>query len=363
MRRALSLCLLGIAACPGSAPPNTDHQPDAAVADGNSEATLLLSGRAMDYFGNVPLADVAIVTDGIEPSQSTVSAPDGLYEMPMFVGSSLYLNAAKTDYRLTRSTAIAVMADSIMADAYVMSVQDVKNQYTSAGALPTAGTAFVVAELRRNNNTPLEVPLTDIKLLDANNAPVTVKGPYAFNAAGALDPNATSVVAYNGRSRIALLDVPPGSYTLSVTYTGGNNTPMTQGTSVATTADGATLVLSGGMQGSGSGTTVTDPTFEANIYPKLQRAAMGGLGCANCHTLTGTAAVLKYDEPAATVLANMKAATGVINLTTPADSLLLKRPLYELPPAIQDHPNATFVDTNDPDYKLFLLWITNGAKP
>lgn len=323
----------------------------------------MLSGRAMDYFGNVPLADVAIVTDGLEPSQTAVSAPDGLYEMPMFVGSSLYLHAAKTDYRLTRSAAITIMADSVMADAYVMSVQDVKNQYTSAGATPTAGTAFVVAELRRNNNTPLEVPLADIKLLDANNAPVTVKGPYAFNAAGALDPAATSVVAYGGRSRIALLDVPPGAYTLSVTYPDANNNPMTQGSPVATTADGATLVLSGGMQGSGSGTGITDPSFEMHIYPKLQRAAMGGLGCANCHTLTGPAAVLKYDDPAATVLANIKAAPGVINLTTPADSLLLKRPLYEQPPATQDHPNATFIDTNDADYKLFLLWITNGAKP
>ena len=363
MRRALSLCLLGIAACPGAAPPNTDHQADAAVDGPSSSATLTLSGRTMDYFGGVAIGDVAIVTDGIEPSQSAVSAPDGLFELPMFEGSSFYLNAAKTDYRLTRSSAISIMADSVMADAYLMSVQDVKNQYTSAGATPTAGTAFVVAELRRNNNTPLEVPLADIKLLDANNNPVTVKGPYAFNAAGSLDPVATSVTAYNGKSRIGLLDVPPGTYTLSVTYQGGNGTPMTQGSAVSTTADGATLALNGGMQGSGTGTNVTDPTFELNIYPKLQRAAMGGLGCANCHTLTGPAAVLKYDEPAATVLANMKAATGVINLTTPADSLLLKRPLYEPPPATQDHPNATFIDTNDPDYKLFLLWITNGAKP
>lgn len=363
MRRALSLCLLGIAACPGAAPPNNgDHPVDAAV-DAPSSADLLLSGRTMDYFGGVPIGDVAIVTDGIEPSQSTISSPDGLFELPMFVGSNFYLNAAKTDYRLTRSTAISIMDDSVMADAYVMSVQDVKNQYTSAGAIPTAGTAFVVAELRKTDNTALEVPLTDIKLLDANNAPVTVKGPYAFNAAGAVDPLLTDVTAYSGKSRIALLDVPPGTYTLSVTYPGGDGTPVTQGTSVATIADGATLVLSGGMQGNGGGAPVADPTFELNIYPKLQRAAMGGLGCANCHTLTGPAAVLKYDEPAATVLANIKAAPGVINLTTPADSLLLKRPLYEPPPTPQDHPNATFIDTNDADYKLFLLWITNGAKP
>lgn len=362
MRRALSLCLLGIAACPGSAPPNTNNQVDAAVVDdAPSSASLLLSGRTMDYFGNVPLEGVALVTDGLEPAQTAVSDPAGLYEMPMLVGSSLYLHAAKTDYRLTRSVPIAILADSVMADAYIMSVQDVKNQYTAVGATPTAGTAFVVAELRKPNNTPLEIPLAGIKLVDANNNPVTVKGPYAFNAAGSLDPAATSVTAYGGRSRIALLDVPPGSYTLSVTYDPGAG-PVTQGSPVATTADGATLVLNGGGAG-GTGTGVADPSFAMHIYPKLQRAAMGGLGCANCHTLTGPAAVLKYDDPAATVLANMKAATGVINLTTPADSLLLKRPLYEQPPAVQDHPNATFIDTNDADYKLFLLWITNGAKP
>src|SRR6478735_4912120 len=121
MRRALSLCLLGIAACPGAAPPNSDHQVDAAIDAPSSSATLTLSGRTMDYFGGVPVGDVAIVTDGIEPSLDTVSAPDGLFELSMFGGSSLYLHAAKTDYRLTRSTAISVMADSVMADAYVMS--------------------------------------------------------------------------------------------------------------------------------------------------------------------------------------------------------------------------------------------------
>ena len=64
----------------------------------------------------------------------------------------------------------------------------------------------------------------------------------------------------------------------------------------------------------------------------------------------------------ATVLANMKAITGVLDLVTPASSMFLTYPLYEPTPP-QNHPNATFLDTNDPDYKLFLLWITNGAKP
>lgn len=362
MRPAFCLLLLGITACVGKAPPN-NAQPDAAVDAPPGETTLMLSGKTVDYFGNVALEGVAIATDGIEPAQSAVSDPAGLYEVPLLVGSKIYLVAAKTGYRLTRSTQISVAADPIMQDAYVLSVQDIRNQYTSAGATPVANTAFVVAELRRNNNTPLEVPLANIQLLDSNNQPAQFKGPFAFNAAGNVDPAATTVAAFGGRARIALLDVPAGTYTLNVTYPNNNGGTQTNSTSVLTTEEGATLVLSGGSQGSGTGGGSADPSFATDIYPKLQRAASGGLGCANCHTLSGTAAVLKYDDPAATVLTNMKARVGVINATVPADSLLLKRPLYEPPPAMQDHPNATFIDTNDADYKLFLLWISNGAKP
>lgn len=363
MRRVLSLWLLGITACVGKAPPN-NAVADAAVDAAPEQVALTLSGKTVDYFGNVPLPEVLLLTDGIEPTQTVMSAPDALFEIPLLVGSKIYLVAAKpTTYRTTRSTPITVGADSIREDAYVMSVQDIRNQYTTVGATPVANTAFVVAELRRNNNTALEVPLANIQLLDSNNQPATFKGPYAFNAAGNLDPAATTVAAFGGRSRVALLDVPGGTYTLKVTYPNNNGGTQTNSTSVTATEEGATLVLSGGSQGSGMGTGTTDPTFATNIYPKLQRAAAGGLGCANCHTLTGPAAVLKFDDPPATVLTNMQARVGVINATTPVDSLLLKRPLYEQPPAMQDHPNATFIDTNDADYKLFLLWITNGAKP
>jgi hypothetical protein len=120
-------------------------------------------------------------------------------------------------------------------------------------------------------------------------------------------------------------------------------------------ADGATLAETGGM----AGTAITNPKFATDIYPKLQKAAAGGLGCANCHTLGGPGAVLKFDDPADLVRTNMLAIPGVIDLVTPALSMFLTYPLYE--PAPYNHPNATFVDINDPDYKLFLLWISQGA--
>lgn len=363
MRIALSLfAVFGLTGCPGTAPPNQTVQPDAEVDAPVEETAFLMTGKAKDYFGMTAVGEAMLATDGLDPPQMATTATDGGFSIEVSVGAKLFVLATKTGYRPTRSEAITVADASLMRDVYMTATQDVTNQYTGVGATPTVGTAFLAAELRRTNNQPVDgIPLTNIQLLDAVNQPVAgVKGPYVFNASGALDTTVTMATAYQGRSRIAYLDVPPGTHRLVVAYT-MNNTTQTDTTSVTAVADGTTLALSGG--GMGGGPAITDPSFATHIYPKLQRAAAGGLGCANCHTLTGPAAVLKYDDPAATVLANIMARPGVINATTPADSLLLKRPLYEQPPAPQDHPNATFIDINDADYKLFLLWIMNGAKP
>jgi hypothetical protein len=371
MRNVLSLlAVVGLAGCAGKAPPDVNGQPDGGGGgDDAAPTSFLLSGKVMDYFGATVIEAAQVATDGLDPPLQTNSAADGAYTLDVAVGSSLFINATKTGYRPTRNAAMTVADMPVTQDVYLMTEQDVKNQYTAAGATPLAGTAILIAELRKNNGDPLEgIPLANVQLLDANNQPVAgVKGPFFFNAAGAVDPALTTATAYSGRSRVAILDVPPGTYTLAVTSLNGMNQPQTNNTPVLTVADGGTLAINGGTGGGGGGGggggNVTDPSFATNIYPKLQRAGAGGLGCANCHTLTGPAAVLKFDDPAGTVLANITAAVGVVNSASPADSLLLKRPLYEAPPTPQDHPNATFLDVNDADYKLFLLWITKGAKP
>lgn len=378
MRIALSLfAIAGLVSCAGKAPPDPGVTPDAGGDDGDGGITaLMLSGKVLDYFGGQAVDGAEITTDGLEPPLTTTSALDGYYQLDVAVGSSLFLVASKPNYRPTRNMAVTVGDEPMMYDAYVMTDQDVKNQYTAVGATPALGTAILIADLRRNNGMPLEgVLLADVQLLDGNNQPVPdVLGPYFFNAAGSIDALQETSVAANGRARVAFLDVPPGTHTLSVSYLDDNEQTKTNTTTVATLADGATLALSGGMGGGGGGGgggmgggngggNVTDPSFAMHIYPKLQRAGEGGLGCANCHTLTGPAAVLKYDDPPGVVLASITARPGVVNAAAPAESLLLVRPLYEPPPTPQDHPNATFLDTNDPDYQLFLLWITNGAKP
>jgi hypothetical protein len=365
----LSLTLLPLAACPGQPPEQTGNDVDAGVDAAEPDAPPVtdgqrVSGKAMDYFvANTPLADAMVATDGIDPPKMATSGMDGAYALEAVpTGSKLFVTVTRTNYRPTRNVAITVADMPVEQDVYVMSIADINRQYATDGKTPTAGRAFLAAEMTDAQGQPLVgIPLANVVLHDMNNQPVPgIVGPYFFGAQGDIDPALLTSAAFAGKSRVAILDVPPGTFQLKVTYPDGVGGTITSIAQITSSADGAVLAHTGGMV---PGTPATDPLFSTDIYPRLQTAANGGLGCANCHTTGGAGAVLIMDAPAATTLTNLTGRPGVINLLAPAESLLLTKPLYEPPPALQNHPNATFVDVNDPDYKLFLLWITNGAKP
>ena len=358
---------LALAGCAGNAPPgNTGddvQEPDAGVDAPPAEVGHKLSGKTMDYFtANTPMDLVALASDGVTPPMMVTSATGGLYEVPVVpTGSKIFFTATRTNYRPTRNVPVAVDDKDVVKDLYIATIADINRQYATAGKPVTAGKAFLAVELQRQNGMPLiDIAPTDIVLLDAQNQPVIVAGTYFFGANGDIDPALLTATAVGGRSRVALLDVPPGTFTLKVTYPNGQGGTQSQSTPVTAVADGATLALSGGGGTPGGGTPPLTPKFTTDIYPKLQKAAAGGLGCGNCHTLGGPAGgVLRFDLGAQPTLDAMKARLNVLDLTTPANSLLLTKPLYE--PAPYNHPNATFVDINDPDYKLILLWIQQGA--
>ena len=331
------------------------------------QVLLSVSGRTVDYFTGTPLDNVALTTEGMTPASSDSSGADGSYELRVPPGSVFFAAASRANYRPTRSAPIRVTDQSIMmTELTVVSLNDSRRQYTSLGLTPTAGRAVVFGLLVRYNGTPLEgVPLADITLVDAQQAPVGL-GPYFFGANGDLVSNATLAVstAFGGKARVGFLDVPPGSYTLEVKYTagggGGGGTPQirTYEIPVEAVADGATLAMTGGGDDD-----MTPPagarTFTADVHPRLQKAANGGLGCANCHTAGGIAAIPQFDLSVAEAHAAIIARLGVVNPpATAATSLLLTKPLYEDPP---NHPNATFLTTLDPDYVIIMEWIQQGA--
>lgn len=371
---AYALASLGLAlgaGCPGTTidagAPDAAGEHDAAPDAATPDPTVTLSGKTLDYFSPAQAMDnVTVTSDGLDPTVSVTSAVGGAYEVANLpTGSTFYVSAVRPLYRPTRST-VTIGADPVMQDLYLMTLADVSRQYATTGTTLAAGKAFVAADLRRANGMPMvEVPLADVTLVDAQGAAVPdVKGPFVFGEVGDVDPALVATAAFDGRSRVAFLDVPPGTYTLKVSYTDGGGGAKTVSSTVVTVADGATLVVSQPAGGGGGGggndpAAIANPKFETDIYPLLQRASAGGLGCGNCHTATGAAAILPYDGGAAATLTLIQSTAGVLDLVTPADSLLLTMPLYE--PAPANHPNATFIDVNDPYYQLFLRWITQGA--
>lgn len=373
MRNAwLGIGLFTLVACVGSAPPNQNN-PDGgnppADGDGSGSGSAVtsqkVSGKVFDYFSGDPIDTAAITTDGLTPAAAGTSAADGAYSLDIAVGSKLYATVSHGNYRTTRSAAIAVADQPVAMNLYAYANADVQRQYASVGVTAVSNT-IIAADMQDALGAPLAgVPLAGVTLVDAADVAVPgINGPFFYGALGDLDSAVVTSTAYGTvpRARVAFLNVPIGTFTLKMTYMDGG-VPKTVTSAVIVDAGGATLALVGGVNAGTAATMIADPSFATDIYPRLQKASKGGLGCGNCHTANGPAAVLKYDDadPAVT-LAAIKAAAGVINTTTPATSLFLVNPLYETTPP-QNHPNATFLDVNDPNYKLFLLWITNGTKP
>jgi hypothetical protein len=362
MRSFRWLGLVLLVACAGEAPPLPGEDAPAEVPVEGQR----VSGKAMDYFvAGTPLPGAALATDGIDPQLLATSDEAGAFAFEQVpVGSQVFFSASRASYRPTRNL-VAIADAAVERDLYLMSAADVARQYaTDGGKTPTPGRAFVIAELLRDNGTPLAgVPLIDVKLVDGAGAPIVAIGPYVVGTGGVVVPvGPTQTEIHDDKARVAFLDVPPGRFSLEVAFLDGQGQPQTLTTPVTTAPDGATLVRSGGVGGGGGTGIPANPRFAADVFPRLQTAANGGTGCANCHTVGGTGAVAVFNALASDVLASLKAKPGLIDLADPARSLLLTKPLYEPAPELQNHPNATFVDTNDPDYQLILLWIQQGAE-
>jgi hypothetical protein len=357
---------LALAACVGDPPPSPvdgGGDPDAGGGtDGAPTEALRVSGKVKDYFTEMPLPITTVESDGMEPQLTAQTDGTGDFAFDTVPpGSVFYLTTTRTNYRPTRGNAVRVEGMAVTADQHAVSLADSRRQYSTLNLPVGTGKAVVFAELLRRNGTPLVgVPLTDVKLVDMLDAPVGL-GPYVFGMNGDLVTNVgpagiIQTTEFGGRSRVGFLDVPPGSYTLKVTYAAGGGAPMTDTVRVDAIADGASLAKTGG--GGGMGPGMGARTFTADVYPRLQTAANGGLACANCHTAGGVGAVLPFDGPVQATYDAIRARPNVVNLATPATSLLLTKPMYEDPP---NHPNATFLDALDPDYLVLMQWIQQGA--
>ncbi|HEX4455243.1 MAG TPA: hypothetical protein VH143_30490 [Kofleriaceae bacterium] len=358
--------------CAGKAPPQPATSADGGTGGDDADAPLgsdatelAVSGNVTDYFTGNLLDTTIVQSDGLDPAVNTTDAADGSYNLQVATGSKLYLVATRANYLTTRNPVTSVSGSDVIQNVFVLSESDVKRQYSSVGSAENGAAGYVEVELEKNDGTPLTgIATTAVVLTDESGSAVPVS-TYFAGAVGDLDLTVTTSTAEGSNgARAGLLNVPDGQYSLAVTYTNGMGLPNTNYTPVVVNEGAATLVISGGVGQPSTAPPPTQPSFATDIYPRLQTAAHGGLGCANCHTATGPAGAnaLPYDGASAATFTLVTTTAGVVVIATPATSLFLTMPLYETTPP-QNHPNATFLDVNDPDYKLFLAWITAGAKP
>jgi hypothetical protein len=381
---------LGLTACVGKAPePGGDSADvDAGLQDevdgAPIEEAIQVTGVTRDYQEAMVgqegvLQNGAIATEGLDPALEITSGTDGAFILDELPPGSVFYAAVTIpeplQYRPTRNSLLTVAEASVAADLYALSEAFVSINYAGAlgeAALPEADSSIVIIDLYRNNGTPLVgIPLENVSLtdgdlktvLDLEGAPIQ---PYFFNLTGNMDSEQlTSVEAPLGKARVGFLNVPPGTYQVNVAYENNQGQLMDlPPTTITTIANGATINSTqasagagdGGGGGGGGGEKALN--FVDDIYPDLQKASQGGLSCAVCHTAGGLNPNLQFDLPAADVYQALVAIEGAISVAVPAESLLLTKPLYEVP---ANHPNATFADINNPSYQKWLQWITEGA--
>jgi hypothetical protein len=227
---AAGLLVAGVLACGGG---------DGSGTISVNSPPVSVTGVTRDYYGAAPLASVLIAIDD-HPTLTTTSGALGAYMYTISANTTLRAVAAVTNYRPTRNEPLTVGSNGSTVDLFAISFADVSRQYVAVSLPQTINTGVVIVNLVDGTGQPrVGIPVTDIVLLNAAQAPVGL-GPYVFGSTGDIVPNSTlaTTATFNGRSRVAFLDVPPGTLTLRLSLAG----PTTLTTTVVVTANGATLV-------------------------------------------------------------------------------------------------------------------------
>jgi hypothetical protein len=214
-----------------------------ACETGDEDRVLTLDGFVRDYFSNTALASVLL--DWEDPGGRTVtSSSTGAYQITGLMETDiLFLSGALANYVTTRNEPVILGTTNAIQDQFVISTADANRQYTTLSLTPTAGRAVVFVTLVDAGGLPhTGIPLSDIIVADTADDAVGL-GPYVFGAGGDLVSPATLSVttAFGGRARVGFLNVPPGTYTLRVSYDDAG-TPRVKTRQVVADTSGATLI-------------------------------------------------------------------------------------------------------------------------
>jgi hypothetical protein len=346
MTRQLAVTLLALAGCTFN---------EGTPVGGSLE----VSGKAIEFpTGTAIDGSISVNVTALTPlPKITTDGPTYLLDHVPENSVFQILAAAPPTHRATFSRLIEVIDQDL---------ENVDVPVTSEMYLSTLATAFNVTQTAANG--VLFVRLTDATGMPRAGVARTslalpaggpaVRGPFFLDASMMPAP---TLMASSTSGYAVFFEVAPSSVSLAAA-TGANVTldmPASPINASAVTiadakvTDGPPPVLP------------TNVSFSRDVFPIFGPAPMGR-GCVACHSSDGQGRKLgnlalnqpnpSYNElkdPATTPNAQR------VNLLMPEASLLLVKPLLEMPP---NHQNATFATTLDKDYLKILVWIREGAK-
>jgi hypothetical protein len=202
-----TLLAAALAACDGGASANRSAQIDPARS--------VLKGEVRSYFSNEVISGVTVSVTGSARPLIAKTDNNGRFELrnvPPGSRVALQVHAA-TGYLDTLNPVF--ITNGQFVTAYLIGLASARKQYTAVGVTMQSSSSMVMVELLKGDGTPRDrVPLANITLQPP--AP-SGRGPYFLGQEG-LSPFALQSVTVQGRAAFALVNVPVGTYTMSIQY-------------------------------------------------------------------------------------------------------------------------------------------------
>jgi hypothetical protein len=388
--------------------PDVGPRPDTGPVLG---PTVTISGKVYDlqpYLQGqqTPVPTVEMRALGVQPPLRQNNMLDGSYSLQVPTNGKVVVAAAKPQYRSTYTEVtvgdqpVANKNIYLASDAYVTQIGNAHQVNVLAAQQchppnnPNLQCRYAVIMGRLvddgsyDNGTPTPVAgilPTDFTVKGEGDATWYKKGPYFTSATGTPGSYPSSqrerdpvTNKYRGGIYVIFVEVPitgnpPKEFEISVRGQAGGQVYREFGPVLVKAFNGGLSWVTLPE----TGTTPVQPpppppppqnvAFDTQIYPLFLPVAQGGYGCAGagCHSNQGgalpAAGMNLYGGPAeAYASLNPQQYPQRVNLANPAQSYLLKRPLYEAD-GNQDHPIFAFVSEADPGYQTIYAWIREGA--
>jgi hypothetical protein len=384
---------------PPPPPPPPPPPQDVTVTGQVTELGSYLAGTP-NYVGAA-----SVLMLGVSPLESTISADaTGAYSLVAPANGQVVLFANKLGYNpsynavTTQSDNIADRKIYITSNDWLNAIAtahnvDLNNSFACHGP-PDGGLdpadlcsyGIVVGRIlddgAAGNGTPRPVAgvaAINFSITGANAARWYTKGPYFLNPDGTPNPGSqVSIVEndgvdYNGGLYVSFVEVPVAGAVdvTNVQYQIEYNDQDT-GQARLFGPQSVQVYRNYGVSWSSIYETGIAPPlppgpldFDSQIYPLFLPVNQGGFGCQGCHTdQTGVApagGMNLYGGPeAAYASLNPNDYPQRVNVLSPTDSYLLRRPLYEEVGG-QDHPIFAFASPQDPAYQIISQWISQGG--